>query len=378
MKFHSKLLYGVLGVYTLISLSCTRESAGGEEEKLSVAFVQNEISVPIYGNATAVLEVNPESRASEVEFSLADNTIAEITGTEVEDGQVHITLKNDGKLGSTTLLALLEDEIASCKISIAPVQVSGISLNVDNANLKVGEDITLVATVSPEDATSPFISWRSSDSEVASVENGYVRALSSGSADITATCSGFDAVCHVEVADVEAESIVLTVQSDIRTDVEMSENESIIVDATLMPENITFKNVKWTVSSSDILFYEAFDAYETDNVVSARITALKAGDAVLSASIGNLSCSLNIKVKSIEVPVAEPKIGDYFYSDGTWSDGGLISISKDGTVAQWAEEKPAPLEGKTVIGIIFQTDALRISEYLKKDGYVHGLVFCTR
>ena len=113
-------------------------------------------------------------------------------------------------------------------------------------------------------------------------------------------------------------------------------------------------------------------------MVSARITALKAGDAVLSASIGNLSCSLNIKVKSIEVPAAEPKIGDYFYSDGTWSDGGLISISKDGTVAQWAEEKPAPLEGKTVIGIIFQTDALRISEYLKKDGYVHGLVFCTR
>ncbi|MCI6428918.1 MAG: Ig-like domain-containing protein [Rikenellaceae bacterium] len=378
MKFHSRLLYGVLGLCTLISLSCTSKNAGVDEEKLSVAFVQNEISIPINGEVTAVLEVSPESRADEVEFSLADNSVAEITGTVIGDGKVNVHLINEGKLGSTTLLALLEDELASCKISIAPVQVSGISLNTNSAELKVGQDTTLVATVSPEDATSPLISWRSSDSEVASVENGYVRALSSGSADITATCSGFDAVCHVEVADVEAESIVLTVQSDIRTDVEMSENESIIVDATLMPENITFKNVKWTVSSSDILFYEAFDAYETDNVVSARITALKAGDAVLSASIGNLSCSLNIKVKSIEVPAAEPKIGDYFYSDGTWSDGGLISISKDGTVAQWAEEKPAPLEGKTVIGIIFQTDALRISEYLKKDGYVHGLVFCTR
>ena len=164
---------------------------------------------------TAVLEVSPESRADEVEFSLADNSVAEFTGTVIGDGKVNVHLINEGKLGSTTLLALLEDELASCKISRAPVQVSGISLNINSAELKVGQDITLVATVSPEDATSPLISWRSSDSEVASVENGYVRALSSGSADITATCSGFDAVCHVEVADVEAESIVLTVQSDI-------------------------------------------------------------------------------------------------------------------------------------------------------------------
>ena len=67
MKFHSRLLYGVLGLCTLISLSCTSENAGVDEEKLSVAFVQNEISIPIYGEVTAVLEVSPESRADEAE-----------------------------------------------------------------------------------------------------------------------------------------------------------------------------------------------------------------------------------------------------------------------------------------------------------------------
>ena len=154
MKFHSRLLYGVLGLCTLISLSCTSENAGVDEEKLSVAFVQNEISIPIYGEVTAVLEVSPESRADEVEFSLADNSVAEITGTVIVDGKVNVHLINEGKLGSTTLLALMEDELASCKISIAPVQVSGISLNINSAELKVGQDITLVATVSPEDGAT--------------------------------------------------------------------------------------------------------------------------------------------------------------------------------------------------------------------------------
>ena len=107
MKFHSRLLYGVLGLCTLISLSCTSENAGVDEEKLSVAFVQNEISIPIYGEVTAVLEVSPESRADEVEFSLADNSVAEITGTVIVDGKVNVHLINEGKLGSTTLLALL-------------------------------------------------------------------------------------------------------------------------------------------------------------------------------------------------------------------------------------------------------------------------------
>lgn len=46
------------------------------------------------------------------------------------------------------------------------------------------------------------------------------------------------------------------------------------------------------------------------------------------------------------------KIGDYFYSDGTWSDGGLREIKGDGTMV-WAEPAPQPKIGKTVIGIVF-------------------------
>lgn len=70
----------------------------------------------------------------------------------------------------------------------------------------------------------------------------------------------------------------------------------------------------------------------------------------------------------------DPKVGDYFYSDGTWSDGGLISIDADGQNAVWAAVKPAPLEGKTVVGIVFSTNPDRMGETEKAKGFTRGYV----
>lgn len=62
-----------------------------------------------------------------------------------------------------------------------------------------------------------------------------------------------------------------------------------------------------------------------------------------------------LTVTTLDMAPADPKVGDYFYSDGTWSDGGLISIDPDGQNAVWAAVKPAPVAGKTVVGIVFNT-----------------------
>lgn len=64
---------------------------------------------------------------------------------------------------------------------------------------------------------------------------------------------------------------------------------------------------------------------------------------------------------TVTVAYVAPKIGDYYYSDGTWSDGGLVSIEADGLNPVWADTKPAPVAGKTVIGIVCQTDENRIA-----------------
>lgn len=77
------------------------------------------------------------------------------------------------------------------------------------------------------------------------------------------------------------------------------------------------------------------------------------------------------------------KIGDYFYTDGTWSDGGLREIAPDGTKTL-ISPKPLPDSGKVVAGIVFQTDQDRIGKedkhLLRQMGLdsIHALVLAVR
>ncbi len=80
--------------------------------------------------------------------------------------------------------------------------VTGISLNKTSTTI-VDASETLTATISPANATNNSVTWTSSDTEVATVdENGEVTAVASGTAIITATAndgSGVYRECYVRV-----------------------------------------------------------------------------------------------------------------------------------------------------------------------------------
>ena len=85
------------------------------------------------------------------------------------------------------------------------------------------------------------------------------------------------------------------------------------------------------------------------------ITVKASGIEVTAAKGGtwNAGGSENVGVTiTYDGTETEPKIGDYYYSDGTWRDGGLRKLYADGTM-EWAETKPQPENGKNVIAIVF-------------------------
>ena len=66
--------------------------------------------------------------------------------------------------------------------------VEGIILDKTEGILNVGNTVTITATVAPEVATNPAVTWSSSDESVATVdETGKVTAVAAGNATITAT-----------------------------------------------------------------------------------------------------------------------------------------------------------------------------------------------
>ncbi len=80
------------------------------------------------------------------------------------------------------------------------VPVSGIALNKQSLSLEVNGTATLTATVSPEDASDKSVIWSSSNSSIASVENGLVTGKAAGEATITATAGSYSASARVTVS----------------------------------------------------------------------------------------------------------------------------------------------------------------------------------
>lgn len=96
--------------------------------------------------------------------------------------------------------------------STDPVAVTGVELDKGTMALTVGGTGTLTATVAPEDAANKNVTWSSSDTAVATVDNGIVTAVAAGTATITVTTEDGNktATCDVTVtAPQEIESSVI-------------------------------------------------------------------------------------------------------------------------------------------------------------------------
>lgn len=117
-----------------------------------------------------------------------------------------VTVASNGTLtavgpGTATIRAVTSNgNRAECTVKVIQ-PVSGISLNWSGYNLNIGTSVQLKVQVSPSNASYPAVTWRSSNTSVATVDaNGLVTAKGTGTVMITAsTDNGLTATCRVRV-----------------------------------------------------------------------------------------------------------------------------------------------------------------------------------
>ena len=200
------------------------------------------------------------------------------------------------RAGTAIITAISENgKTASCTITVnkkdTNITITEVRLNKSTETLKEGDTTTLTATVLPENTTdSKSVSWRSSNSEVATVDaNGTVTAKRAGTVVITATSTnGKTAGCTVTVSRKE---IPITEISLDKSSATLTEGETTTLVATVLPENTTYgKSVKW--SSSNV-------AVATVDLMG-KVTAKSAGTAVITATSENgktASCTVTVNKK---------------------------------------------------------------------------------
>jgi len=92
---------------------------------------------------------------------------------------------------------------AQSKENVVNVPVTGVSLSSNSISLLVNQTANLTATVAPNNATNKNVTWVSSNTAIATVNQGIVTGISQGNANITVTTidGGYNATCAVNVSN---------------------------------------------------------------------------------------------------------------------------------------------------------------------------------
>ncbi len=231
----------------------------------------------------SVLPSNATNRT--LSWSSSDPSVAKVSGgvvTGISEGKAIITVTaQDGGFSD------------SCEVTVQRVAVTAVRLSEEEASVGVGYELVLGVEVFPADADDKRVSWSSSDPGVATVSDGIVSAVSTGSAIITATSydGGFTDSCAVTVVKnaVHVTGIYLD-----RSSLTLTAGEKAVLKATITPSDADNKTVIWKSRNPSVASIRSDGTVEG---ISPGVTVITA-----SSADGNLSDSCSVEVVAKDVP----------------------------------------------------------------------------
>ncbi len=177
----------------------------------------------------------------------------------------------------------------ACEVRVSDVEATSITLAEHEKELNVGDEYTPSYVITPDNSSQRTVSVTSDNESVAMVEDGVVKAVSAGNANIVVAIAGtsLSDTCELNVSNVEVSDIVLS-----QTDVSIERGKTFALQASVLPENATFKMISWSSSDNSI-------ATVNDGVIQAN----KIGNCVIYAKSidGKVTAECNVKVIPVKV-----------------------------------------------------------------------------
>ena len=205
-----------------------------------------------------------------------------VTALKGGEGSVRVSVGGDGVY-----------EFKSVDVTVTvkkiPTEISVANSTVD---LKANDDIDVGATLTPADAGN--LTYTSSNSSVAVVENGKIKALAAGTANITVSFVANDKYYSAENKTIEV-TVTLNDASVAAEDITLDIGANATIAATTTPEGL---EVDYTPDNSGVVTVE-------DGVV----TGVKAGTAKVTLTVGGdgvyaeNSTTITVTVKKIDTTI---------------------------------------------------------------------------
>ncbi|MBD5361781.1 MAG: leucine-rich repeat protein [Bacteroides sp.] len=294
------------GEITAISIGETAiivSATDGSEVSATCSIKVTPESLTISADGTTTLKATQQVQlyAEVNSFNIKEKTVVWSSSDETVVSVNSNGLVTANGVGKAIIKASCEHIESEITITVETTLAESIVINHQDANIKVGEKLQLIATVLPNTATNPTVEWTSSNSGVVSVDaNGVITAISEGDAIVTASSTDgsnlhTDCIITVEPTPVECVTIY-------DPDKWLKDGETVTLSYSIYPPTATDQSLTWESDNNDIATVE-------NGIVTAHS---QLGDAHITATASNgVKASVGIRV--VSTPVTDVEIN--------WPDG---------------------------------------------------------
>ena len=266
-------------------------------------------------------------------WTSSDETVATVD----ENGKVTAHEK-----GEATITAKTKDNgnSAECVITVLK-HVADVKISANSYNGFAGRPFTLTAQVSPADASNKTLIWKTSDSAVATVENGVVTPLRKGTVIISVRSEdgGLIDYCLVNIG-IGIDAVNLSESA-----ISLHKGESFTLEAQISPEDATTTELIWTSENEQIVTVVdgVVTAGRKSGTVKVRATAADNEEAYAECTVTVIEQVTGIDLNETDIqlmsgdsftliPVITPDNATYPEVEWKSNDEAVATVDENGVV----------------------------------------------
>jgi uncharacterized protein YjdB len=262
----------------------------------------NATAVTLYEGENIVLQTGQTG-----EWKTTNKYAAEVASGRVGGKKAGIAIISQ-KIEKKTVTCVVtvkkyKEEVETTTVKVEKVEE--VELNPKVATLEKGSNLTLTAEVKPDNAVNKELTWKSSDTKVATVDsNGKVTAKAAGTSIITATAkdgSGKSGICMVTVTEPVIKVSKITLNQTVAS---IEKGKELTLTATVSPNNATNKQVEWKSSNTNIATVDS----------NGKVKAKAEGEATITAKAKDgsnkcVECKVTVIGEKLKISGNATKIG---------------------------------------------------------------------
>ncbi len=294
--------------------------------------------IPVKKQINLQINVLPQDATNRrAVLSSGDESVLAVRGTNISGkavGETVLTVANE-----------LSPEV-NTRFRVLVVQpVTRVNLTPAKPVVAAGSQVSLSASILPEDASIKQIVWSSSNEEIATVDaNGVVTGVKKGNVRIVASSTdGANIRANINVRVTQsAEEIVLKT-----TELTVNVGRNAVLRVDVLPKNADDKNVVWASSDESVA--------KVDN--RGRVTGVSAGTCQITCSSASAEGVSAAATVNVQIPVTKITFGEV-----------PVVYVDESTKLEWTVE-PADA---TNPGVTFEAGNKKVLS-VAEDGTVTGL-----